>query len=41
MFLVKSSGLSFFFVVVGVCLLCVEQAVSGCFFEVKFKNASG
>ena len=35
MFLVKSSGLDFFFVVVGTCFWNVGQAVSGCFFGAK------
>jgi hypothetical protein len=41
MFVAKLSGLSFFFVVVGSCLLCVEQAVLGCFFEAKLKKGLG
>jgi hypothetical protein len=41
MFVAKFSGLSFFFVVVGACFWIVGQAVLGCFFEAKLKNASG
>jgi len=41
MFVAKFSGLSFLFVVVGACFWIVGQAVSGCFFEAKLKNASG